>query len=395
MPEIRPKFYVKSFFADSVQEAMQRAQEEMGPDALLLNSREAPPEARHLGTYEVVFGEYADVLLGEELMAGGAADTQARPSVPLNRLSAPSSDRMERFQKSIKSIRNIMGRKTDAPEPAGIERLVEQLAAAGVESALADDIGNAVRVRLKQRAVADISRPREAAELDEDAVSAAAREEIEERCGAQADIGRVTALVGPPGSGKTSTLIKLAVTHGLAQGKPVRLISVDAYRVGGSAQLETYAGILGVPFQAVESPAALEQAIDAAPANTLLFIDTPGYSAAMFHELGTDLSNDLAGLLARRQDIDTHLVLTASMRTEALRAAADLYSVFRPSKLLFTRMDEASPYATILCEAAKRRLKLSFFANGQAIPEDLQAADGRRIADALVRELPKMARAVA
>ena len=52
----KPRNYVKSFFAPSFQAAMERAGREMGPDALLLDSREAPPEARHLGAYEVVFG---------------------------------------------------------------------------------------------------------------------------------------------------------------------------------------------------------------------------------------------------------------------------------------------------------------------------------------------------
>ena len=48
--------YVKSFFAASIPAAMEQARRELGADALLLNSREAPPEARHLGEYEVVFG---------------------------------------------------------------------------------------------------------------------------------------------------------------------------------------------------------------------------------------------------------------------------------------------------------------------------------------------------
>jgi flagellar biosynthesis GTPase FlhF len=47
---------VKSYFAPSFQEAMEQARREMGQDALLLNSREAPPEARHLGAFEAVFG---------------------------------------------------------------------------------------------------------------------------------------------------------------------------------------------------------------------------------------------------------------------------------------------------------------------------------------------------
>jgi flagellar biosynthesis protein FlhF len=146
-----------------------------------------------------------------------------------------------------------------------------------------------------------------------------------------------------------------------------------------------------VPFQAVESPAALAQAVDYAPANTLLFIDTPGYSANLFRDLG----RDLAALLARRQDIDTHLVLTASMSSDALRRAADLYGAFGPSKLLFTRLDEATSYATILCEAARRQLPLSFFGTGQSIPEDLEPATIERIGESMVRQLPKVMQAIA
>ena len=46
---------VKSYFAPSVEAAMEQARREMGPDALLVSSRKAPPEAQELGEYEVVF----------------------------------------------------------------------------------------------------------------------------------------------------------------------------------------------------------------------------------------------------------------------------------------------------------------------------------------------------
>ena len=45
---------LKSFFASSVQAALGMAREELGADALLVNSRKSPPEAKHLGEYDVV-----------------------------------------------------------------------------------------------------------------------------------------------------------------------------------------------------------------------------------------------------------------------------------------------------------------------------------------------------
>ncbi|MCL4851676.1 MAG: hypothetical protein KJZ78_09875, partial [Bryobacteraceae bacterium] len=46
---------LKSYFAATVEAAMALAAQELGPDAMLMNSRMAPPEAQHLGRYEVVF----------------------------------------------------------------------------------------------------------------------------------------------------------------------------------------------------------------------------------------------------------------------------------------------------------------------------------------------------
>ena len=45
---------IKSFYANTVEGAVALARREMGAEAMLVESRKAPLEARHLGEYEVV-----------------------------------------------------------------------------------------------------------------------------------------------------------------------------------------------------------------------------------------------------------------------------------------------------------------------------------------------------
>jgi flagellar biosynthesis protein FlhF len=366
------RFYVKSYFVASVEEAMELARIELGPDALLLNTREAPPEARHLGDYEIVFG---------------VRPPAAAPSAPI---AAPDPvadlrQRMEELRELVVRLRPVQGRGTD--EAALIE---EALGKAGVTPTLAAEIGSAVQDRLRGRAVVQIGRPKSIGCSAEVLVREAVAE-MESRFEVVSEIGRNTALVGAPGAGKTSALVKLAISRGLMAQRPVHLVSIDNQRIAAAEQLKSYAAILGVPFTLAETTTALARAIDSSPAETLLFIDTPGYTAASLEDSG----QELAAMLRARQDIDTHLVLTASMRHPDLQRMIDAFQVCGPAKLLFTRLDETDSTAAMFCEAARIGRPLSFFSAGQSIPEDFEPATKERITAFLARELPLALEAVA
>ena len=361
------RLYVKSYFAPSIEAAMEQAHAELGPEALLLNSREAPPEARQQGAYEVVFG------------CRNASNTAA---------PAPPNDPVEDIRKRMDEIRDMVSRiGVVRGAPAG--SVADTLLEAGVEPALAVDIEVAVQHRLRNQSVIQMGRIKPV-----DDAAAVLREmvaELENRFEVDPQIGRIAALVGPPGSGKTTCLIKLAIAHGIAKRRPVRLISTDNYRIATAAQLQTYAELLGAPFTLAETTTALAHAIDSAPADALLFIDTPGYSAASMDESGTEL----AGFFRGRQDIDTHLVLTASMRLADLRRVVDRFEAFQPAKLLFTRLDETDSSAAIFSVAARTAKPLSFFGTGQLVPEDLEPARKEKVTRLLARELPQPCEAVA
>jgi flagellar biosynthesis protein FlhF len=365
--------HVKSYFASTIPDAIEVARDELGADALFLNSRPAPPEALHLGAVEVVFGVYAG----------------KRPTEPPQATSATS---MDDLRLKMEEIRSLLIRSTGTPSSRNRARLVEQvLLDAGLAPAIAAEIEESVTIRLNRRPVPEISRARKLPartrklhELNPDSIVQETIDEIESRFSVKPELCRITALVGPPGTGKTTTLVKLAVAEGLLKRRPVRLISADRERIGAVDQLRSYAAILGVAFEAVEETAGLGQAIDRAPEGHLVLIDTPGLSPALLESVGMDL----ATFLARRQEIDTHLVLTASMRQNDIEAATKRFEVFQPTALIFTKLDETDSTGAIASEAIRSAKPVSWLCAGQLIPEDIEPASKRRIAGALVHQLP-------
>src|SRR5579863_8253589 len=91
--------HVKSYFASSFQEAMKQAQREMGPDALLLNSRETLPEARHLGAWEVVFGA-----------------SKGPSKEPIAAVSTPRSGELNDHLEEIRTLLQRLANSSPGPE---------------------------------------------------------------------------------------------------------------------------------------------------------------------------------------------------------------------------------------------------------------------------------------
>ena len=129
----------------------------------------------------------------------------------------------------------------------------------------------------------------------------------------------------------------------------------------------------------LETVAALAQTIEENRGKDLILIDTPGFG---FSDL--DISAGLAQFLSTREDIDTHLVLSSSMKSADLTRVVDRFEVFRPDRLLFTKLDETGSFGPILHEAVRSGKPLSFFATGQRIPEDLETASKSRLVELIL-----------
>jgi len=353
---------LKSYFSGTVEAAMDLARRELGEDALLVNARLSTPETRPLGAFEVVFGlpEGAREMAAPPPQAL-SPDTGFPAGAPQDRLAREVAEvkrQIERIDKFLRFPRPLPAAGSQESE------LYARLVEAELEPALAQQVAEGTAIE----------------ELFATDATLGCRGAVESSSAGRA----VVALIGPPGAGKTTTLIKLAATHGLASRRPAQILSIDVCRIAAADQLRSLAAILGIGCEIVETPGALAQAIEEHRNKDYIFIDTPGYASAEMED-----ARELAALFASHLEIDTHLVLVASMKPLDLARTVDRYQMFSPHKLIFTRLDETESFGALINESARRSLPISFLSAGQAIPDDLEPASKERLAARVLGRAPR------
>jgi flagellar biosynthesis protein FlhF len=354
---------LKSYFADSLQAAIDQARNDLGPEAMLVSSRQTSSDLRDLGSYEVVFGvDGATTPLPSKTDAARQAETLAGSNAVLREL-AELRKQMESFAHSINRAQHA---RAAEPLPPELARVFDRFVSTGFSEELAREIIDSVSRRLPTDRSDPFNRELLRATVEQEL---SGRFSVDSRLVEEGAETRAVMLVGPPGAGKTSTLVKLALNYGVRAQRPIHLMSLDTLRIGGCDQLQRYARILGAILQPLDTPAALQAAILNRSAPGLTLIDTPGFASAEAADL-----RQLA-LAARNLPIEVHLVLPAYTRLDSAVRISQRFAVFHPTRLLLTHMDAAAGPATSIELAIKTALPLSFFGTGQQVPEDLKEAD--------------------
>src|SRR6202789_4171458 len=314
---------IKSYFASSVEQAVQEARQELGTDAMLITSRRSSPETRSLGAYEVVFGLTAPT-------------ARKRPSVP----AADLSGELQHLRAQLQEIKStLQGARASESGSSEAEDLFEELVSNDLARNIAHEIVSTA-VRLREQLTRDQPAPplalrAYAAELISKKLRFAGPFQKPSSQQSSSDAAQVVVFAGPAGAGKTTTLIKIAIRECLAQRQSVRILSVDPYRVAAHEKLRSFAAIIGVGFSALNSVQEFLAAMEESRSKSVVLVDTPGYSPAEM-----DGAEEIAGCLKRIANTQTHLVLPASMKRADLMRNIRHYAAFQPDYLLFTKLDE-------------------------------------------------------
>jgi len=374
---------IKSYFAATVDEAMDKARRELGSEAMLMNSKKTELELRSLGAYEVVFAVPPEAAPVSEIQPVRPVPKSASGANLMD--SRESSNDLVRelaeLRKQIETVKRSVDRRPAALTNTGISlgadgnEILARLTGADFPEELATELAAAVEARLRRDGF-----PSSLGSLE-----AALRAEWEHRLRFSSTIPtsaatpRAVVFVGPAGAGKTTSLVKLALRYGLKARLPIQLLSLDTLRIGGWEQLASYARIAGFPCQPVHTPAALTQAFADFGQKKILFVDTPGFSVAD----EAQRRNLAAGLAAHRDNVDVHLVLSAAVLPRIQMANIERFAAFGPTKLLFTHLDEVEAPGPMIETALRAGLPISFLSRGQQVPEDIDEANLDRILGSL------------
>lgn len=180
--------------------------------------------------------------------------------------------------------------------------------------------------------------------------------------------------LGPTGVGKTTTLAKIAARLTLVDNKKIGLITADTYRIAAVEQLKTYSEILGIPLEVIYEAGELEEALYKFRDKDYILIDTAGRS----HK-SKELKSDYDELIKFLDSVKVFLVMSMTTSYKDMKSIIESYDFLGDYRLLFTKLDEATSYGNILNLKVVTGKPLSYFTIGQSVPDDIEEADKEKI----------------
>jgi flagellar biosynthesis protein FlhF len=398
---------IKRFLAADMRQAMRDVRAEQGADAVILSTRRLED-----GIEIIAAVDYDESLMREAARHGAPTAEAAKPLMKEIAKEAPKERVKDVVKEPAKETRATTPPPPPMPVPpseiATLQPIVEQSVLetarmrtelGGLRQLLEQQLSSLAwndmerRSPMRARVLRDMSR----LGIDTD-VARQLIDELPEHLNADqarylplgllsrslkvsgrrlADSQGVTALVGPTGVGKTTTIAKIAASAVMNHGPgKVALVSSDHYRIGAAAQLEHYGRLLGVRVYPAYDAAGLQQTLNLLRDHHTVLVDTAGVSGNdprlqqqmdVLREVGAHGTAKLRACL----------VLAANAQASALDESVRAYLPLQPSACIVTKLDEAPSLGGVLSVLIRHRLPLDCTTDGQRVPEDISAADAR------------------
>lgn len=283
----------------------------------------------------------------------------------------------ERLSQAFRKLR-APGRLTPAEVQAGLREIRQALLAADVHYGVVRDLLARVEERSVGEKVVESLAPAEQ-------LLGIVREEMKRAMGGETAKLRLSGrpaivlLLGPAGSGKTTTAGKLG-RYLQRKGRKPLLVCADPQRPAAAQQLGTLASRLGVAFaSAVEDPVTdVSRAAERARRELLdvVIVDTPGAPP------GVTPPPFVGELVASLSPSDVLLVLDAMVGQEAVRMG-EAFASLGITGLVLTKLDGDARGGAALSLPTRLSRPVVFVGEGEK-PEDLEPFEPERMADRIL-----------
>lgn len=373
---------IKKYVARDFQNALQMAKQEMGPEAIILQTRQVKPKGFR-GWFSPPQVEIT-VVVDDTLQVKTDKARQSTINSDLAERTAPAPDHniemglLREMQEMKAMMNNIQARMFELDVLKGMAEPVryfyEVLIHNNVDRQIAQEIAASVEARLPESGDDSWAR---------DVCLSTLQEYFKNISPIQLDPGshgHLVFVVGPTGVGKTTTIAKLAANMTFLENKRVALITLDTYRISAAEQLRTFADIIGIPISVAFTPLDLQAAVEEFKQHDIIFVDTAGRSPNNQEHMA-----ELRHYVDLTNPDEVILVLSVVTDTRDLIEIYHQFSVIPINKVIFTKLDETYRYGQIVNVLSEIKQPLAYFTTGQNVPDDIEIPDSLRIANMLLR----------
>jgi flagellar biosynthesis protein FlhF len=356
---------LKKYSASDMRQALRLVREEQGPDAVIVSNRS----------------------VGDRVEITVAIDFEPEPQPVTRELTASASpsglqgfrDLLERQQGADESLDGPSGERVNE-ELRTLRRMLEtQLAAlawndltrrAPLATELLRELTEIGFTRDVAAQVADALPPSVDFQAARRLAIARLADQLQVSGDRWAEYGGIVAFVGPPGSGKSSAVAKLAarwvMRHGNAE---LVLIGADRERLGAADEITQLGRLLGVRSYLCDAPDQLPELLARCGRARLILIDTAGAGAR-----DTQLVSLSEGLVAAHPELELAITVSACMQSGAIEQVLDVLRPGTRRSCVFTHLDECASLGGALSAVIRARLPVAYVCEGRRIPDDLRVA---------------------
>ena len=256
--------------------------------------------------------------------------------------------------------------------PTGLKKIRQQLSSQGVDEALIDGL---MSVAIETLSPGTLSDHENCKKYITQLLGSELR--IQQGLGVYVP-NNLICLVGASGSGKTSSMAKLALFFSQKLNKTITWICADTVRVGAIAEARAYTDALGLNLKLVYLPEDLREILHGSSETDLFLLDTPGYNPCSESQLV-----ELGGLLTEIPKRCTYLVAPATTKEADLFQLSASLGVFNLDGLIITKLDETHTFGSVYNFARKNQVPLGFFTTGKEPARNLEVVDPARLVSAL------------